>query len=295
MKLTTAAIGILIVHCLLSIAQPAGAEEPSGEMSDADSERNPEGGFLELGLAMTLRDNHILQPEPDDNEDVELEFEISVSAGYRFRNFFIEGTDQIEGIDDGFSGLNLGATLLETAHWDVDLLFANIAGTATVDSEDPPPPETEAQRNYAILNRDSLFVAAGPRLRGYFNDTIVQLRLVSDWYDDNGILASARVGRQWQLGNINLQAIAGARFFSDKFSNYIYGISESEQSERFPAYTATRSIIPEVELGLSKPLNRDWVLRSRMRIRQYPNSISDSPLAVSDRHIVITTGIHYVF
>lgn len=254
------------------------------------TERNQDGGFLELGISVISRRAHFHDIDPLDSGDVDLEIEFSVSAGYRYKNLFIEGTD-----DYGFDGLNVGMTLAEFHHWDVDLLLANMAGTVTIESDEPPPPETEAERNSAILERDSLFIAAGPRITGYYNDTIFQFRLVADWYEGNGFLGGARVGRQWQVGNYNMQAIAGARYYSQDYSDYRYGISVEEQSERFPAYRASSAWIPELEFGLSKPIRRDWVFRSRIGFRHFPDSISESPLASRDTDIVFTNGIHYVF
>lgn len=289
MRLSTLASFSISALCLLSLVGVAQAGDIAIDVRADESDRNRDGGFLELGVAAIATRSLWHSIDPDESEDIELEFEFSVSAGYRFKNLFIEGTDE------GFDGLNLGVTLAETRFWDVDLLVANVAGNITIESDEPPPPETEAQRNTAILERDSLFIAAGPRLTGYFDDTIVQFRLVADWYEGNGFLGSARVGRQWQVGNVNLQAIVGANYYSREFSDYLYGVTAQEQSERFPQYSASSALIPEIELGLSKPLRRDWVYRSRLRLRQYPSSISDSPLTVRDSDIIFTNGIHYVF
>lgn len=247
------------------------------------------GGFLELGLTATLASRIAQTPDAADNDNFDLEFGVAISAGYRYERLFLEASES------GFDGLNLGVTLHESARWSVDLLLANIAGSLTVESDEPPPPVTEEEKNRATLERDSLFIAAGTRVTGYFGDSIVQLRLVSDWYDDNGILGSARVGRQWQLGNWNLQAVGGARYYSPRFNNYLFGVGADEQTQRFPRYRAGSAWIPEVELGASMPVSRDWVYTTRLRFRLYPNSISNSPLVDDSADAILTTGLHYVF
>ena len=247
------------------------------------------GGFLEIGLAASLerRIERVENPELDD--DIKLGIGFSISAGYRYRKLFIEASES------GFDGLNMGVTLLESDRWSVDLLLANIAGGITLESDEPPPPVTESERNRAILERDSIFVAAGTRLTGYFGDNIVQLRLVSDWYGDNGILGSARAGRRWQLGNWNVQAIAGVRYNSAEFNNYQYGVTSEEQSLRFPEYSAKQAWIPEVELSASVPVKKNWVYTTRLRYREYPDSVTDSPLVVNSNDVILSSAIHYVF
>jgi len=130
---------------------------------------------------------------------------------------------------------------------------------------------------------------------GYFGDNIAQFRLVSDWYDGNGISGSARLGRQWQLENWNLQAIGGVRYYSEEFSQYLFGVSEEEQSSRFPEYDAGDAWIPEAEIGLRVPVAENWVYTSRLRYRQYPNSITNSPLVANDSDVIFHTGLFYVF
>jgi len=130
---------------------------------------------------------------------------------------------------------------------------------------------------------------------GYFGESIVQLRLVSDWYDGNGILGNLRAGRQWQRGNWNLQAIGGVRFHSATFHDYLHGVDADEQTNRFQVYKAGSAVIPEVEPGASIPVNEDWVFRGRLQFRQIPDSIEDSPLVAHGEAGTLTLGLHYVF
>jgi len=247
------------------------------------------GGFLELGVVVVAERSAFARKDPAENGDGELGLELSLSGGYQYERLFIEATES------WFGGLNLGVNLAHTDNWSVDLLLANIAGIISIDSDEPPPPATENERNNAILDRDSLFIAAGTRVTGYFDDNIVQLRLVSDWYEGNGIQGSLRAGRQWQLGNWNLQGLIGARYYSAQFNSYLYGVTATEASTRFPAYSADNAWIPELELGASYPINKDWIYTSRLRYKQLPGSITDSPIVAEDDEVVVQTGFHYVF
>lgn len=268
----------------------AQAGDIANEIKDVDEPSLSEnGGFLELGVVLDFRKSAFEQEDVADNDDVMVDANLSISAGYRYKRVFIEATES------GFDGLNFGVTLLERERWTVDMLLANIAGNITVESDEPPPPMTEAERNQAILDRDSLFIAAGTRVTGYFGESILQFRVVSDWYDGNGLQGSARVGRQWQLGNWKLQGIVGARVYSQRFSNYLFGISTEEESLRFPAYRAGSAVIPEGELALTIPLSKNWVYVSRLGFRSYPGSVTSSPLIANSGTHYLNAGFHYVF
>ena len=107
--------------------------------------------------------------------------------------------------------------------------------------------------------------------------------------------ASARYGRQWQLGNWNLQGILGVRFNSAQYNDYLFGVDAIEASERFPVYKPGNAWIPELELAASLPLSKNWVYTSRFRVTSFPGSVTDSPLVVEDHAVFWNTGIHYVF
>lgn len=247
------------------------------------------GGFLEIGIAAVLDRRSDLRRAPQNDDDIHLSTGLSISAGYRYKRVFIEASDS------GFDGLNMGVNLFDSDRWSVDLLLANISGNITAESDEPSTPETEDERNRAILDRDSIFIAAGTRVIGYFGDNIVQLHLVSDWYGNNGILGSARVGRRWQKGNWNVQAIAGLRYNSADINNYTYGITSEEQSERFTQYTAGSAWIPELEFGASLPVKENWVYSTRLRYRHFPSSVTNSPLMENKSDVILSTGFHYVF
>ncbi len=270
-------------HSVWSAAS-ASVQAPSEQESAREN-----GGFLEVGLTVQLDRQALAQRNPDDDGDGDFSIGLMLSAGYQYDRYFVEATDS------WFGGVNLGANLLQTPGVSVDLLLANIAGHISIESDEPPAPVTEQERNDAILDRDSLYIAAGTRITAYHGDSLLQLRLLSDWYDDNGLQGSARLGHRWQVGNWNFQGIVGARYYSSRFSNYLYGVTDEEASQRFPTYTTGNAWIPEVELGASYPLGRDWVYTSRLRFKQLPASVSDSPLVTDDQEVFLTTGIHYVF
>lgn len=290
MKINQSGVGGALLLVLWIFSAPLRAGDISNDVRSAEpTTSNKRGGFLEIGVAAALEERIQRDLDPEKDGDLKLALRLSISAGYRYDRLFFEASES------GFDGLNMGVVLLETDRWRFDVLLANVAGNLSVESDEPPPPSTESERNRAIIERDSFYVAAGGRLTGYFGDTLVQLRLVSDWYDDNGVLGSARVGRNWQLGNWNIQAVAGMRYNSSRFNNYLYGITAEEQSIRFPEYSTKHAWISEVELGASLPLKKNWVYSSRLRFRHYPGSVTDSPLVIDGDDVILTSAIHYVF
>lgn len=290
MKNFGSGVGGVLLLFLWIFATPVVAGDISNDIRSSEpAAPSKRGGFLEIGVAAAVEERIERSLDPSEDGDLELSLRLSLSAGYRYERLFFEASES------GFDGLNMGVVLYENDRWSFDLLLANVAGELTLESDEPDTPITEAERNKAIIERDSFYVAAGGRLTGYFGDTLVQLRLVSDWYGDNGLLGSARVGRNWQLGNWNIQAVAGMRYNSSKFNSYLYGVSAEEQSIRFPEYSTKRAWISEVELGASLPLKQNWVYSTRLRFRHYPDSVTDSPLVIDGDDVILTSAIHYVF
>lgn len=292
-KVSLSVVFLICTLAVLLCSRGAFAVEVSSDIANDtktdSSSRHANGGFFELGLVLNGGRSIWHQLDPEESDDFELGVGLEISAGYRYGRLFFEASE------NSFGGLNAGITLAESEHWDVDLLLANISGTVTIESDEPPTPVTELERNEAILDRDSLYIAAGGRLTGFFGNNLLQLRVLSDWYDGNGLLGSVRVGKQWQLGNWNAQTIAGVRYYSGKFSDYQYGVDADEQSVRFPAYKAGSAWIPEVEFGLSVPVRENWVYASKIRYTQFPDEVTDSPLINRDDAVYLSTGFHYVF
>jgi len=102
--------------------------------------------------------------------------------------------------------------------------------------------------------------------------------IVQDYFDSAGILANARLGQQWQRGNWNLNGYVGVRYYSPDISNYWFGITAEEATERFPSYTAKQAFVPEAEVGASYPLTRDWVFATQFRV----SSMCSSGIAKRD-------------
>lgn len=250
-----------------------------------------DGGYLELGAVFDVSRSIRAQSDSDERRDADAVFGFYAAGAWRRGALFVEG--QRGGLD----GASLGATVWHDERRRLDLLAAHLSGTIELnlggDADDGNA--DEEQRNADLLQRDTLFGSSGFRYREYHGDTLLQATAVMDWSNGNGALLGAHVGRQWQLGNWNLQGILGARWASGTLVDFVYGVDEDEATDRFAAYEGRDTLFGEADLGITRALGRDWVLRSNLRVRQFGDGITDSPLVAADRAVAVEAGVAYVF
>ncbi|RUM94816.1 MAG: MipA/OmpV family protein [Thiothrix sp.] len=225
-----------------------------------------------------------------DNDDCkskckEAGFDLSASGAYYFKGAFIE----LE--STSFDGLSLGFNFLNTEHWSLDLLGSSASGSLN----DDPTPQTDEEKDQALLNRDTFYNGAGIRATAYWNDIIFQYRLVTDIYDSNGITSSARLGKSWQAKNWNFHAILSTDYFSNKTTQYLIGVTKEEATDRFAQYNPKGGLIFTADIGATYPLSEHLVWRSFFRHTELPDRAKDSPLIEDNRASGFSTSINYVF
>ncbi|MFK7978295.1 MAG: MipA/OmpV family protein [Halioglobus sp.] len=275
-----------VLACLFSLnsygADIASAVRPGGD------ELRDDGGYFELGVSLSYAQIARDHKERDDLEDFSVG--ISLAGEYRYKGFFVEAAQ------GSFDGLNLGYTLFETPKWSVDLLAASALGTAeSEDNNVNVSGFSEAQRNEALLERNTFYIGAGLRGTLYLDNYILQARIVSDVYDDNGATATLRLGRSWQYRNWNFHAVASTEYGSDTTMQYLYGITAEEATTQFSAYKPDAALSFTGEVGVTYPMSEDWVFRSALRYSAFPDEITDSPLVDRDSDVFFFNSINYVF
>lgn len=249
------------------------------------SPNSADGGYFELGIGL----GYFVDPfiKEDDCDSREICPALLIGGAYHFRNAFIEFADAT------FDGLNIGYTLAESPRWAIDLIVANIFGDIDGDLHESDDPEE--QKNLDLIYRSRLVVGSGARVTGYFGNTIVQLRWVTDLLDEHGTTSSLRVGRSWQYRNWNFHALLSADWFSSRMANYWVGVEQDEATTRFPVYTASSSAFFSGEVGVAYPLAEHWVARSYWRYSPLPSDISDSPLVDEDYASLLGVAVSYAF
>lgn len=246
---------------------------------------NSNGGYFEIGVEAGYAND----PKAAD-DDEGWGGSLSLAGGYRYKGLFIEASQGT------FDGLNLGYNLWNNPHWSVDLLASSFNGsidTANADKIDSSL--TEAQRNSELIDRDTFYSGAGMRLTGYYDDYILQYRLVTDTHGGNGVVSTARLGRSWQVKNWNFHGVISAQYTSATTNRYWYGISATEATTRFPEYDPDASVSFNVEVGVTYPLGKDWVLRSFARYGLLSSEAKNSPLTDDDDWVLFVNSISYVF
>lgn len=285
--------GVILI--LFSSGFPLLAEADDAARHDSDvngsivSAALEDGGYLEVGVALSGGTAIRERLDPDENDNIEVGLSPFISGAWRRGRWFAEGRR------GGFDGLSVGATLWHDDRWVLDLLAIHAAGTLSIEFDDDERPADSTRQDEDLFERDSVFGSSGFRLRRYASASLLQFSAVMDWHNDHGVLFGAHVGQQWQIGNWNTQFLLGARYATSSLSDYVYGIDVDEATARLPAHEVAGVAFAEMELGASRALGKQWILSSRLVGRRFEDDLADSPLVANKGFVKVDTAISYVF
>lgn len=264
---------------LIAVIASARAADIAHDVRSGDGGQE-QGGYFEVGVSLAYDHNPLAQLNGESNNNSG--FGLELAGAYFYKGFFIElahGT---------YDGLNLGYQLGANDAWKLDLIATSLDGSYTTGDDSDNPDE-------ALLDRDSLYNGAGFRLTRYAGPYVLQGRLVSDIHDNNGVSASARLGRNWQVRNWNFHSIASLDYASGRTLNYYLGVTDEEATARFPAYTAKHGTAVSIEVGATLPVSQNLVWRSAFMHTIYSDEVTDSPLFDRDNYTGLNTSLSYVF
>lgn len=274
-KITTTALLATLLCPPLHAADIAGEMRNGGEGPETS-----DGGFLEVGISGRVWTRP--QVGPGDKAS----YGVVVSGEYRYKGLFVEA---INGTADG---VNVGYQLWNDDEWIVDFIGFN--GTAgSVGEMDPNLGDTA--RSLWLMDRNTALTGAGLRATRYFDDYILQFRVLNDVYHSRGNYGSARVGRSWQYRNWNFHAMAGVEFYDSKFAQHVYGVSAVQASNFFPEYRPGAVVTPEFEVGVTYPVNQNWVFRATARHTFLPDAVTDNALYADSSQSQFFASLSYVF
>ncbi|TKB55027.1 MipA/OmpV family protein [Ferrimonas aestuarii] len=247
-----------------------------------------DGGYFELGASLSYLGS---------SSDVRLEDEDSlipsllISGVYQYKGLFAEMIHQSQ------DGINLGFNFWNSENWSLDLLAANLMGSySRLDGVDPSQLDEFERNLYLLSEEDSLYVGAGIRATRYWdNQYVLQLRLMTDYYDDQGVFGSARLGKSWQVRNWNFHILGSVEYASATLNQHLYGVSREEATTLFPEYKPDASLSFGVEVGAAYPITQNLVFRGFYRFWSIPGEVSDSPFVVDDHSSMASVSISYVF
>lgn len=82
-----------------------------------------------------------------------------------------------------------------------------------------------------------------------------------------------------QIGRLSLTPALGVLYYDENFSDYYYGISESESCRSgLASYSAQDAWVPYVSLTAKYPIGEHVVLMASAGYSELPEEITDSPM-----------------
>lgn len=262
------------------------ASDIATSVSGGVDDRLADGGYFELGAsAYSVNKIDIRQ---SDHQAVQPS--LLISGMYQHKGFFVEMVHQSQ------DGINLGYNFWNSENWSLDLLAANLKSSWARPEGIDPATLNEAGRNAYLMSEESIYVGAGFRATRYWDDHYVfQYRIVSDYYDGQGIQSSARLGKSWQVRNWNFHALGSIEYSSATLNQYLFGISAAEATELLPQYQPDSSFSYGVELGVAYPISESFVFRAMYRFNVLSDEVTDSPFNESGYVSFFNASISYVF
>jgi outer membrane scaffolding protein for murein synthesis (MipA/OmpV family) len=233
--------------------------------------------YFELGLGLGIG----IAPSLTDDDDKWAGGSLVINGSYNWNGLFIEKY--------GESGdpLLIGYNAYDSDDWSLDIVMGPKFGGLHFHDK---------FKELDDRNSSNMF---GARLTGYLGDNVVQLSLKHDISgNSHGTLASALIGRNWQVRNWNFHSLVGVQFFDSRINDYYYGINEAEaQRTQFTEYSPGSNFNATAEVGVTYPITEDWVFRSTARFRTVSDADMNSPIFETTRSTAmsLSSSLTYVF
>jgi len=233
--------------------------------------------YFELGLGIAAG----VAPSLTDDDDKWAGASLVINGSYNWNGLFIEKY--------GESGdpLLLGYNLYENENWSLDVVMGPKFGGLHFNDKFKELDER---------NSSNMF---GARLTGYIGENVLQLSLKHDISgNSHGTLASALIGRNWQIRNWNFHSLVGVQFFDSRINDYYYGINEAEaQRTQFTQYSPGSNFNATAEVGVTYPITENWVFRSTARLKTVSDADMNSPIFETTRStsMSLSSSLTYVF
>lgn len=233
--------------------------------------------YFELGAGLGVGEG----PSLTDDDDKWAGGYLVMNGSYNWKGLFIEKYGESK------DPILLGYNAYENENWSLDIVMG---------------PKFGGLHNYdrfeELDDRNSSTMFGG-RLTGYLGDNVVQFSLKHDISgNSHGTIASALIGRNWQVRNWNFHGLVGLQFMDSRTNDYYRGISADEAARtEFTAYDADAAYNFNVEAGVTYPISEDWVFRATARATTIDDSISESPQYMTPRSTAMSLNstLSYVF
>ena len=276
----------ILLLILTFVPTTVSASDIATSVAGGVDNRLENGGYFELGASVYS----VNKVDIRQSEHQAVQPSLLISGMYQYNGLFVEMVHQSQ------DGINLGYNFWNSKNWSLDLLVANLKSSWARPEGADPATLNEAERNSYLMSEDSIYVGAGFRATRYWDDHYVfQYRIVSDYYDDQGIQSSARLGKSWQIRNWNFHALGSVEYSSATLNQYLFGVSSEEATALFPQYQPDSSFSYGVELGVAYPISESFVFRAMYRINMLSDEVTNSPFNQADHVSFFNASISYVF
>ena len=114
--------------------------------------------------------------------------------------------------------------------------------------------------------------------------------------NSNGWVGELSVFHKMQIGRLSLTPALGVLYYDENFSDYYYGISESESRRSgLASYSAQDAWVPYVSLTAKYPIGEHVVLMASAGYSELPKEITDSPMIDRNESFTFVTGVSWRF
>ncbi|HCN6237702.1 TPA: MipA/OmpV family protein, partial [Escherichia coli] len=114
--------------------------------------------------------------------------------------------------------------------------------------------------------------------------------------NSNGWVGELSVFHKMQIGRLSLTPALGVLYYDENFSDYYYGISESEsRCSGLVSYSAQDAWVPYVSLTAKYPIGEHVVLMASAGYSELPEEVTDSPMIDRNESFTFVTGVSWRF
>jgi len=260
------------------ISSFANAADIARTLRTNSQDNNDPDNFLEVGVGAGA----FIGSSMSESEGKGAGLGVNLSASYNWKGFFIDVFAETG------EPVVIGYNAYHNDVWSFDVVLGTTGGGISEDTDD---------RFIGINKRESSSMLGG-RLTGYFGENILQVSLKHDVKGrSKGTVASALLGRNWQVRNWNFHGLMGLYLSDAKFNDYYLGVTEQESAVTgLETYDGKTSLTFNSSLGVTYPISENWIYRATVGFGSNFGQ-NDSSLFQKRRNFYtsIGTSISYVF
>lgn len=236
------------------------AEEVSPQIDNGGN------GYLEIGAGYQFIESPLYSARSG--------LMISLKGRYEFMRAFAEISSETMGMD---GLLAVGFNAFANKNYSLDLYSA----ITDVDHEFTYRISGEDKR----LFRERV-IGSGLRLTRFWKNSQLQAKWLpyfNESFNGDSLIPYASIWfeHRLQIKNWSLSGLLGARYLSEGYLNYFYGISQEQADALLFVYEPDSGVDISAKLTLSYPITRNWVFESSLLRTRHADEITDAPIVKS--------------